>query len=378
MRILLLIITCLISGITISQQDSIDYGHKLMKSEDLEDYLNALKTDKALQLERLTAFIFHHKINEYRIRNNKGWLFWNDDMWLASRNHNIYLFHYRIITHGQNPDSVFFSGRSPGDRLIYVNNSNIMHWGENCCYFPIFTQANTELIVRAEMAADEAFNLWQNSSGHNKNMLGGYNMHGTAFLHSCYGTSVFGKLDINEIEINEISICWDEELGKSISTKFIIRDKQIHSSTPNEVFLKAAGKVLASMLPSDKNKNCPYMTIAAAEHLKYMKRYNTGSLTQNPTNYFFYEKTTKRRYIKADPNIKWYNLIFKRIYEKNIYLEFPISEFFDINKVISRIEIATSQDIPSHEKIDKYGYDIDFYYDKNRYFFVLDMVYTLK
>ena len=57
--------------------------------------LNAIKktaeTDSVQFIERLAAFYFHENINEYRKASNKGKLVWDDTLWLASRNHCVWM-----------------------------------------------------------------------------------------------------------------------------------------------------------------------------------------------------------------------------------------------------------------------------------------------
>lgn len=79
------------------------------------------ETDSVQFIERLAAYYFHQNINEYRKANEKSILVWDDTLWLASRNHCVWMCANNELSHGEKKGTYFFSGKQPGDRIDYVS-----------------------------------------------------------------------------------------------------------------------------------------------------------------------------------------------------------------------------------------------------------------
>jgi len=95
-------------------------------------------------------------------------MYWDDKMWLAARNHNLYLWKLNALTHDEVKTKNFFTGYKPWDRIQYVtyNNYKMESYAENCLFY-----TNDYYICDAEDAiemANRAFEQWKNSPGHNK------------------------------------------------------------------------------------------------------------------------------------------------------------------------------------------------------------------
>ena len=161
--------------------------------------LNAIKktaeTDSVQFIERLAAFYFHENINEYRKASNKGKLVWDDTLWLASRNHCVWMAANNELSHDEKKGTYFFSGKEPGNRIVYVSSgkSKLSWSGENALYNYSSKGNNANEI--AKNIADLSFEQWKNSPGHNENMLNSASYgHGVAFIISgflVWGTDLF-------------------------------------------------------------------------------------------------------------------------------------------------------------------------------------------
>lgn len=198
---------------SLAQQHSI--GDTIYREGDLYHLLEGIEKDKMLQLERMTALVFHHTLNEYRAQKGKKTIFWDDKLWLAARNHNIYLFTYnKSLSHNQSKKGDRFTGRGPEDRVYYVtygSRDHTMTGFENCAVSgemspgPIDLNYSgsltyTEMLEQAKYDAANMFDLWKNSSGHNQNMLDAEHLaHGTSIVYNhatgtTCATSVFTQV----------------------------------------------------------------------------------------------------------------------------------------------------------------------------------------
>jgi hypothetical protein len=365
-----------------SQTDSVnpdDLDSRLLKATDLPSYLARLPVNKSFQLERLCAYFFHQKINEYRIQNGKSWLFWNDDLWMAARNHNIYMSRHWVLSHGEEADSSFFTGRDPSSRLSYVTK-NFLSCGENVCYFMIPYEENRSLVEYAYQVADKAFENWKKSPGHNENMLDdGYNMHGTAFNFYLYthGTSVFSNAEIKKNAPTEISLDWDTALSANTKPNFIIKDNVVYSSTPEDVFFSASEKILIRLM-GNTEKLSEELIELSNQNLQYIKANRQSNTIQLPDHPYYYAKTTKRRLLKQSANFNLIDFLFTKVVEKTAYIEFPLKDFMKPQSIINIIEVETTRNIYDPSDVEKWGYSIDFYKKTNYYVFVIDCVYILK
>ncbi len=184
----------------------------IYREGDLPGLLGGIENDKMLQLERMTALEFHHLVNAYRAEKGKKTIFWDDKLWLAGRNHNMYLFAYcKTLTHNEANKGNRFTGSTPENRVHYVtyqSKDHTMTGFENCAASNTLTPAPldltfastlsyTEMLEIARSDAEEMFDLWKHSPGHNQNMLESNHLaHGTSIIYNhttgiTYASSVF-------------------------------------------------------------------------------------------------------------------------------------------------------------------------------------------
>jgi uncharacterized protein YkwD len=141
-RFILLIVSSLVqSPIYIHAEkillsDSSKYA-QILREGDISRILNDIKNSPDLQLERLAAYFFHQRINKYRLENGLTTLYWDDRMWLAARNHNLYLWKLNALTHDEVKTKTFFTGNKPWDRIQFVtfNNYKMEYYSENCLFY---------------------------------------------------------------------------------------------------------------------------------------------------------------------------------------------------------------------------------------------------
>ncbi len=188
-------------------------GKTVYREVDLHMLFQTIENDKSLQLERMTALAFHNKLNEYRSKNGKKTLYWDEKLCLAARNHNMYLLSVSDLSHEQTISTKYNTGYEPTNRIDFVtlNSKEFQFTGfENCAVSGDLYSKNLDILFAHELSweemvekanedADEMFKLWKTSSGHNKNMLDENHMaHGTSIIfnsvnEAVVGTSVFAQ-----------------------------------------------------------------------------------------------------------------------------------------------------------------------------------------
>jgi uncharacterized protein YkwD len=164
------------------------------------DYATLIKTserDSVAKIERFAALEFHRLINDYRKSKKLDTIAWNETLWIASRNHCVWMMHADNLTHHQKVKTSFFTGQSPGDRYDYAagGSSNYAWSGENALYNFSANGSNVKDI--ANNIAKTSFEQWKRSTGHNQNMLNKtHGMHGVAFVvtdEKVWGTDLFAS-----------------------------------------------------------------------------------------------------------------------------------------------------------------------------------------
>lgn len=204
---IILIFLCFFSSIAQSQHTISDTIYR-------EGSLYALRknigTDTLLMLERMASYHFHQLVNQYRVSKRKKTIYWDDKLWLAARNHNVFMVqNLKHLSHSESKSKPYATGRYPEDRMEYVTyGSREFRFGgfENCAVSGGMVPGSMDLTVfRGEtiddlidMAIDAAevfFDIWKHSPGHNANMLEEDHLaHGTSIIFgevSEYATSVF-------------------------------------------------------------------------------------------------------------------------------------------------------------------------------------------
>ena len=179
MRLILIFLCC---ASTVFGQPK-DTGRRIFTEKAIDSLVTVSSRDSIHFIERLAAYYFHQKLNEYRKSKRLKPLFWNEALWLASQNQAMWLIRNNKFEHVQKAGTPLFTGKTPQDRLNYVTGGSrkYVFSGENILYNSNATGESME--AAAHKIADASFLQWKNSPDHNENMLfkDSY-AHGTAFV----------------------------------------------------------------------------------------------------------------------------------------------------------------------------------------------------
>lgn len=189
------------------------YYNVILQNHDIKSIRADVKTDTLLQMERLAAFLFHKILNQYRISINKKQFLWNDSLWLASRNHCVYLAINSLeITHDQDSSLSYYTGFNIWDRYNYVVKAKKTYTsGENVLVIPFMKNYTIEELVKTSL------DMWCSSLSHRENMSDGrFFSQGTAFYfdakrNKMYAASMFMKV---KTRYPSIAITWSESLRR--------------------------------------------------------------------------------------------------------------------------------------------------------------------
>lgn len=187
-RLLWCLVICLFPIVTNAQ---------LYTYQDVNKLLKKAEQDSIAQIERMAALEFHKLINQYRKENGLNTIEWNETLWIATQNHNLWMAKSGNLSHHQTTTNKYYSGTSPGDRLRYAQagNTNFGWSGENALYNYSINGKSIEEI--AKNIAKKSFVQWKNSKGHNENMLSKrHGSHGVAFKINgsvVWGTDLFSS-----------------------------------------------------------------------------------------------------------------------------------------------------------------------------------------
>lgn len=173
---------------------------KIVKAKELKHILSLAKNSNTYQLERSIALAFHRIYNEYRIANKLDTLQWSDVLWLAARNHNVYMMQNENYGHIQQEKLGFFTGKLPDDRIDFVqgNKRHLTSSGEGIVGFHTSVLKPEDDISDWSLAvAREALYQWQTSPQHNETMLKSvHQFHAVSFFVledlEIIGTHVYG------------------------------------------------------------------------------------------------------------------------------------------------------------------------------------------
>lgn len=193
-------------------QQQVHLRDTVYREGDLHTIFKNIENDTLLMLERMAAFHFHQLLNQYRTEKRKKTVYWDDKLWMAARNHNIYLVqNNKHLSHTESSNKPYFTGREPQNRMEYVTyGSREYKFGgfENCAVSGEMEPGSMDLnyfngmswddmTETAIYAAEEMFEMWQSSMGHNQNMLNPDHLaHGTSIVFTPsadYATSVFAQ-----------------------------------------------------------------------------------------------------------------------------------------------------------------------------------------
>lgn len=355
------------------------WDDKIMKSDDLAAYMRDLQTDTILQIERLSAFFFHQLINEYRIKNKKKWLLWNEELWIAARNHCVYLLHMGDLAHEQTKEKKYFTAIEPSERYLFVSSSKGSYkaYGENCL---LNHHQYYDIVQISKSIAERSFRQWQNSPGHNATMLSPlFGSQGTAFMINSYltnyGTSNFANFYEN-IE-NEIEITWNENIKQENIPLLKMVNNNVMSTIPEKSLKNSLTFIISELLPQNSDNFCPYMKMATDTHLAYLKTSKNNSLQQTSKNKNYYASTSRKRYLKASKYKTYFYLMKYRLYEKSFKIKIDLEHFID-QTTFSHIKKTIEKAMPKSKNVHKWAFSSDFYYTQNQYECVIDVMWSEK
>lgn len=342
---------------------------KVLRQGELAKILSEVPNRLDLQLERLTAYFFHQKINQYRLDRNLNTLYWDDRMWLAARNHNLYLWKQNALTHEESKEKPFYSGLNPWDRMQYVtyNNYKMESFSENCLYF-----TDHFLTFEADAAmelAERALVQWKNSPGHNKNMLDPKHFaHGTSFIVAgvyLYATTNFGNA--SNFEVNEIAITWNDSLAKRFPPRKISKRKPFVAAKWSVMQIeKELFNVVKARMPKHTSAYNSDLAYAAEMGIKSKKEIENE---QTEVEY------TKLRYLKTAKDSKL-KLILSKLHEKVYRFEFSIEQLQN-KSAYKVIDDRISKDLSAATKIKNWGGKCVLTEKDKLYICDIDLIYVI-
>lgn len=278
---------------------------QIFQTSQLAAVIKKCNTDSVEKTERLAALKFHKLINKYRKENKIDTLAWDDTLWLASRNHTIWMGENAKLSHTQTENTKYFTGKGPGDRYNYATaNKGGSSWsGENALYN--YNDAGSSVEEISETMANAAFRQWKDSPGHDQNMRAPQShSHGVAFYLEpdgpVWATDLFSykKFDADFPWVKSDLALLEKEASsaevKSIKTKTEpvkkIRIKDAHQLSENLLeFLEQNNTVHTSkVIKKAAQKHADY--IASSKKLTHEEKANKPG---------FYGATEKQRMIKA-------------------------------------------------------------------------------
>lgn len=278
---------------------------QIFQTSQLSAVLKKCYSDSVQKTERLAALKFHKLINDYRKQNKIDTLEWDDELWLASRNHNLWMGENSKLSHTQTENTKYFTGKNPGDRYNYAtSNKGRSSWsGENALYNYDDNGSSIEQI--SATMAKAAFNQWKNSPGHDENMRAPHShSHGTAFYLEPEGpvwaTDLFSY---NRIDKPDLTVSKELASADKTSTSQDIKTSKIKPETGKKLRLKDAIQLsnnLLSMLETNSAVKISKANKRAAQrHADYMAYSKKLTHEEKKNKPGFYGTTEKQRMIKA-------------------------------------------------------------------------------
>jgi uncharacterized protein YkwD len=321
---------------------------QIVQTSQLSALIKKCYSDSVQKTERLAALKFHNLINQYRKENKIDTLSWDDSLWLASRNHNIWMGENAKLSHTQTEATKYFTGKSPGDRYNYATaNKGRSSWsGENALYNYNDNGATVEEI--SETMAKAAFSQWENSPGHDENMRAPQShSHGTAFYLEpdgpVWATDLFSyqRFDKPDLSVSKELASADKEVlqnkNKTTGNK---------TETVKKIRIKDAVKLSSNLLVTLENSSKAKISKSAkkaaqqhADYIAYSKKITHNEMKNKPG---FYAPTPEQRMMKA--SFGWYFFQQKKtpVSESITQLQFTVipsdlSELTD--KIVTALDV---------------------------------------
>jgi hypothetical protein len=282
------------------------------RAEALPSILKRAETDSVQYIERTSAYLFHQKINSYRAEKNVGALQWDDTLWLAARNHNMWMMENNKLSHDENSGTALYTGASPGGRYAYVtSNKGKTQWsGENVLYNYSAYGKNAKEI--ANNIAQHSFDQWQASPGHNENMLNESSyLHGVAFKlegGKVWSTDLFARKPYDpryatntfkaplSSKFTSVSTAPSESSEPTAATETVVSSGKKLSNFQYEKSIreKLSSNMFGEDIVIDKN-----LAKAAKSHLSYMVSNKTSTSEEKKGKNKYTGRTPEKRVKKA-------------------------------------------------------------------------------
>lgn len=327
---------------------------KIYKVSELRTLIKSSAKDSTLRFERATALEFHRLINEYRRSKGSDTLAWNDTLWLAARNHSNWMAANNELSHDEREGTPVFSGTNPGDRYAYATNGNgKLSWsGENALY-DWSTDHADNIQARAEVLAQEAFNSWKESKGHNANMLAkNSKQHGVAFI---LDPKVEGKIWATDLfaygQNGDFFTTYTPNEEKKEDAPVAVVKKKTDAGKARTLLMKELYD--DAPLPKDE-----VLAKAAAQHSKYMANGRNVGHDEVKGKSYFSGETPRKRVLHNVRGLKKFRYRRMDISESIATIEVP-TEDFDAAAVAKQINDTWAQNTDGAGGTKRLGISID-------------------
>lgn len=371
-RFAVLALACLLSTVSLFSQA------KAQKSDALNSVISTAETDSVQYIERLAAYLFHNKINAYRAAKQLPELAWDDTLWLASRNHSLWMQANAKLSHDEQTGTKLFTGKSPGDRYNYASagNGKAAWCGENALYNYSADPGTANQI--AERIAQYSLAQWQASPGHNENML--YEnafVEGTAFIldgEQVWATSLFARKPFNAAYA-PIAIAQPRtdrfNHGNAPSPGHTVAvntpsapTKPVKKQSTSQMEKSIRTSLLDGMYAGVQSEKA--LNNAAKSHLTYMSLHKTTGSEEVKGKSRFTGATPKKRVRKASHGMGFFRSLRTRIQELTFTKTYPVDQF-DVTTVSVEATNQFSADRDASGNIRSMGMAVQIRKDKTNY-----------
>ena len=317
---------------------------KAERAEALPVIVKSAETDSVAYIERQAAYLFHQKINAYRVSKKLTALQWDDTLWLAARNHSAWMMNTGEFMHEEKKGTPGYTGMSPGNRYAFVTSEKgKTQWcGENILSnSSAYGQTANEI---AERVAQYSLEQWQKSPGHNENMLyeSAY-LHGTAFKiksGQVWATQILAREPYVDgygvvAFVKPASTAFSNSDPVAVNTVFtnapaVAPKKKKQSTTQYE---QAIREKLDNNLYADVNTE-KALGQAAKSHLTYMSLHKTSDSKEKKGKSRFTGATPQKRVMKSTRGGEFFKRLRTRVSEFVFTKTYP-ADSFEAETVVS-------------------------------------------
>lgn len=268
----------------------------------------AAKADSLRKIERLASIEFHRILNKHRAAQNIAQLGWDDTLWAACHNHNVWMMQNGNLNHHEKKGTSGFTGDGPGERYVYAAKGGAHRsWsGENCLYN--YSADGSTVTEIARSIAVYSFNQWKNSPGHNRNMFNpNSRVHGVAFLlddGKVWATDLFasGGEGFRAAPHDDAAMPFSAPIvidppAKAAPAKPVAKKQVKLNIKETEQNLYTA--LLAKMDGQQQARHSKAMGKAALKHAEYLAAYRKTDHKQAKNKKLYYAGTPAARVRKA-------------------------------------------------------------------------------